>query len=163
MLSCDGHKNKEIFSTEDIKYFLEGDLEISLFKDNTIKFILLKNGNLMDTYVGQLNDIYLKDFQTEYESFDEFLYDALNFKLIIENNYFSERSNYKFRLSNTIEKEYEKEGLSYLLDRYIEKESENIYFIDSSLSLEEKYTVLYYAYINHHFVNSSDGWYMIMK
>ena len=163
MFSCINHKDEEIFSTEDIKCFSEGDLDISVFKDSTIKFILLKNGNLTDTYVSQLNYIYLKDFQTEYESFDEFLYDVLNFKLIMENNYFSERSNYIFSLSNKIENEYKAEGLLYLLDNYIEKETEDTYFINTSLSLKEKYTILYYAYINHHYVIDNDGWCMIVK
>lgn len=161
LFSCNYSKVEEVFTMKKIHKYTIGEPEIPFFEDNNIKFILLSDSRLVTTSVFQLYGVYLDCFKYKYLSFECFLYDVLNFKLILNENLFQEKDNYIFTLQERLVEEYIKNDITYLLGRYCKKEAVK-YYVDNKMSIEDKFTILYYAYLNKYNVYIDEGYFVVM-
>lgn len=161
ILSCNKREETLIFDKERIESFTEAaEIEVTddkklglFFRDFSDKFVLLKSEKIAVTYMHNLHVIYQDKFQNQYKSFDDFLFEVLNFRLKIDDKSIDQ---YIFNLSHKIMKEYEENKLSSILEKHCESISDKTFVVNNSLPVDEKYTILYCAYINLYSVGVED-------
>lgn len=101
--------------------------------------------NIVKTNANELYFIYNKYYQYKFHNYSQFLYNVLNFKIIIPHDLID--SDDIIGLDVNIIGEYEKSGLDYILKRYTYNEDKKI-FLNKTLNEKEKITIIYILYIN---------------
>jgi len=119
-------------------------------------FVLLTNGKIGSTNVNLLHTMYVNDYSKSYNQFEEFVFDALNQKIIFPETLFVKRNGVAFFQNSNIAKEYNDFGLQYLLKKYCESTSKEIYVKTEFSNSDALLTLLYYFFLNDYQITNDD-------
>lgn len=155
-ISCN-KENKSIFSEAEIKDLTKSIPGTNIFTNTDIMFVKLENEKVGFTNIRHLSRIFQSKYKETYKSFDGFLLQALNQKIIFSSDYFVEHNVSVFSINKDIEKQYLTSGLSYLSEKYFEKHQKNFVLKNQNLTNEDLYSVLYYFYINGYTTTFDDA------
>lgn len=126
-------------------------------------FVKMDNNKFASTNARHLERVYNRAFSDKYPSFEIFVPDALNQKILFEEEKFKGRNIVFFTLDKNIEKEYRNSGIYPMLEKYCEKGKNDYIFKNKSLPDNEFYTLLYCFFINGNTILFDDvgGFYSI--
>ncbi|NEW84804.1 MAG: hypothetical protein GZ094_20885 [Mariniphaga sp.] len=154
VVSCN---NKWYFKEKTIKELSsKGDPEIPSVYGYLSMFVLVDSNQIAKTSINLLWTMYKFEYAKTYNKFEDFLYSALNQKLIFKKGYIEKRNGSVFRLNEKIKLEYKKSGISYFVNHYSKKYGEKLEIIRSSLSANELRTIQYYFFINNYKIMEDD-------
>jgi len=100
--------------------------------------------------------MYVNDYSKSYNQFEEFVFDALNKKIIFPETLFVKRNGVAFFQNSNIAKEYNDFGLQYLLKKYCESTSKEIYVKTEFSNSDALLTLLYYFFLNDYQITNDD-------
>jgi len=154
VVSCN---NKQFFKNSTIKELSSrGDSEIPSVYGYLSMFVLVDSNQVAKTSIEDLWIMYKFDYVSTYKKFETFVFEALNQKLIFKRGYIEKRNGDVFSLSQKIKLEYEKSGISYLVNHYSKNRGNDLEIIRGSLSFDELRTIQYYFFINNYMVMHDD-------
>ena len=130
-------------STENVGYFQ--------------KFLFIKSANypneIIRTNANELYLIYQKYYKNKFQNYSEFLYNVLNFKIIIPTSIIDKDN--IVHLDINVMAEYYQNGIKYILKKYTYNEKEKI-FLKENLNSKKVITIIYVLYINAYQYHSND-------
>ena len=134
-----------------------------LFSDYGILFVKIKGGKFGSTNAHHLKRFYNSYFSDKYPTFESFVSDALNHKILFEEEKFRGRNIVIFTLDESLKKEYENWGILPMLEKYGEKSKNDYLFRNEALPDNEFYTILYYSFLSGNTVLFDDvgGFYIV--
>jgi len=152
LYSCD----KELLNDRKFIENLSNDVDFNLpLYNESLKILINKNDTIYSTSLRQLYSIKGKKYQN-YKDFDSFLIETINGDLLSKSE-LTEISEYSFTLDKAVMKDYNNNGLNYLINEYCEKSPTiNKYYILSSKSLNIKQTIMYFFFKNNYYVMQND-------
>jgi hypothetical protein len=154
VVSCN---NKQYFKDKTIKELSSrGDSEIPSVYGYLSIFVLVDSNQVAKTSMEDLWTMYKFDYVGIYNKFEVFVFEALNQKLIFKKGYIEKKNGDVFSLTQKIKLEYEKSGISYLVDHYSKNNGKELEIIRSSLSSNDLRTIQYYFFINNYMVMRDD-------
>lgn len=135
----------------------------SLYSDYGIMFVKIENDMIASTDSNHLERFYKRYFLDKYQTFEYFISDALEQKIVFDRVKFKGRNINIFSLDKNIENEYENFGISYLLNKYCSEGKGGYIFKNLNLSDDKSYTIMYYLFMDGSRISFDDvgGFYTI--
>jgi hypothetical protein len=111
------------------------------------------------TSFRNLHKIYLKDYDSQYQEFPDFLFEILNgrIKLNIARPLHRLYCHFFFKIDSTIDSLYTKNGISGLLNQHLRPKDSTYVLADPNLSFSEDYTISYFLFL-HQLVRERDDY-----
>lgn len=142
--------NKEI-----IEELAKGDFEIPSVNGFLLLFISTDKGEIGCTNVDVLHEVFLRYYTESYKSFETFLSDALNQKIIFSQQELGSGTAF-FSLSYVVAQRYTKSELPDFINLYFQKIADGEYSVKKKYINEYLYSILYYCFINNYQVALDD-------
>lgn len=134
-----------------------------LFSNYGIMFVKMDNNMIASTNANHLERFYNGYFSDKYPTFETFISDALEQKIVFEIDKFNGRNIVVFALDKNVENEFKNSGISYLLNKYCEKIKSGYTFKNLILSDDKSFSIMYYLFMDGSRISFDDvgGFYTI--
>lgn len=144
--------SKVSIDKETIKKLSDGDFSIPSVYGSWILFISLDNGEKGSTNVNILHDLFLKNYNKEYRSFESFLSVALNQKMLIDVKAFEKTNGVHFKLNDSITNKYLHSSLTAFINEHFNEKHDKKQVVKSEFVKNKsfRYTIMYYLFINNY-------------
>lgn len=120
----------------------------NLYSDYGVMFVKMDNNMIASTNANHLKRFYKRYVSDKYPTFESFVSDAVEQKILFERDKFRGRNIAVFTLDKSVENEYNNSGISYLLNKYCEEGKSGYTFKNLNLPDDKSYTIMYYLFMD---------------
>ena len=144
-------RNREAYDTTITQKLARGDFRLPSAYGPLYLYVAVKGGLTGITHIGQLHSLYKRYYSDRYPSFEEFLPDALNQRLMFLPKHLEKTNGSLMTISPRLQAEYNQGGLAHLLKQHFTLGTNRRYRLHTKrLKEEEVQEVLYFCFINRY-------------
>ena len=113
-------------------------------------FSISKGDSVAITTFQNLRQVYLMEYQTEFQKFSQFLYQVLNNKIVLNTDKQMVRGYCQsvFKVDPTIKSFFQKKGVTGFVNQYLNRSDSSYLKMTYDLSTDQQNSIAYYLFLN---------------